>query len=338
MKDYLLRYDEEIKLIKSSMHPIILSIVIYYVIATLTLWPVVVWLFFEMLLLLGMGFILIKDAFLDKLLNRKVEYHTLSSTKNTVSDDEEELDWADFDMTKYPRENYRKIFWEDRARMGVAPGYNKYFLKGYPWGDISVVVWFCLSVFTGYIYIQKEEFAIGRMWLATGGLLVAFLFYVQLEGRKLYIEQCKLNFKCEYLRKQNEKMTIVENRDEIIKMEYSYPKTELDKVTAEERDNILRQLKENDIFLDEACEWYMNHLVHQKDIILLQVYDGVSVCVEKTLEARSFGLPQDYYVLAVQDGMYLCGRRWESALYCFSKGLGITRTTYFSLLEYITQK
>lgn len=209
-------------------------------------------------------------------------------------------------------------------------------MKGYPWGDISVIVWFCLSAFSGYIHIQKEEFVLGRMWLATGGLLMAFLFYVQLEGRKLYIEQCKLSFKCEYLRKQNEKISIEEKQDEIIKIDGNI--SELDKVTAEERDNILRQLKENDIVLDEACEWYMNHLVHQKDIVLLKVYNGVSVCVEKTLEARSFGLPQDYYVIAVQDRIYLCGRRWESALYRFSKGLGVTRTSYFSLLEYITQK
>ncbi len=335
--NFLLRYEEPIKIIKSSIHPIILFVVLYYTIVTLTFWPIVIWAIIEIIILLGIGIVVIKDVVRDKILHQEVVYHSIQQNNSGISLEEDEVDWSGFDISNYPKENYRKVFWVDRDRITYGLSYNKYILRGYPLGDISVFVWIILSLCATYVYMQKEEFLIGRVWLATAGLLILFLCYVSVEGHRIYIMQCKQNYKYEYLQRQKTQKNVMKMQNKVIDLETKYNVNVLDKVPIEVKDNILQQLKEHNIYLDESCMWYMNQLVHLKDVIILQECDGQSVCVKKTLEARKLGMPEDYYVIAVQEDIYLCGCRWESALYHFSRSLGITRTLYFSLLEYLTK-
>lgn len=94
-------------------------------------------------------------------------------------------------------------------------------------------------------------------------------------------------------------------------------------------------LIKNNLLLNDASEWYVYKGVSMGDVILLREENGKSACLKETEYLKQYGLPEDYYVMAVKESCWLCCCAKEECIYAFSKTHGLTRTEYQSLYDYI---
>ena len=89
--------------------------------------------------------------------------------------------------------------------------------------------------------------------------------------------------------------------------------------------------------LNDASEWYVDEGVSIGDVILLKDENGKSACLKETEYLKQYGLPEDYYVIAVKESYWLCCCAKEECIYAFSITLGLTQTKYQSLYDYIIE-
>lgn len=103
------------------------------------------------------------------------------------------------------------------------------------------------------------------------------------------------------------------------------------------RDELHVDTLKYNLLLNNASKWYVNEGASIGDVILLNDDNGESLCLKETEYLKRYGLPEDYYVVAVKDTYWLCCHAEEEYIYNFSKTVGLTHTKYRSLYDYIIE-
>lgn len=164
-------------------------------------------------------------------------------------------------------------------------------------------------------------------------LLNLFILY----RRKKDNEQLLQNMN-EKLRKDEEgKRTESFEKQELIK---SYCSKNNAKILSNEK--IMEIMKKLEIAFSDDYIWCLTNLAEQEcfyPILLLEKKEGGEYEFERiTLQLREQGLPHNYYIIAKNNGNYLCGCEKVSRIFCFSVSLGITNTQYATIYDYILKR
>lgn len=123
--------------------------------------------------------------------------------------------------------------------------------------------------------------------------------------------------------------------------DYAYEKNKI--IEKYHVDNYARQIDEDALIQQyHICinEDYMWCLMNLPDTILVDIgllpIEGEKTIVSETLELRKKGLSLQYYVIGQDAELnYLCQCANSSQIYIFSSNLGITKTKYLNIYDYI---
>lgn len=95
------------------------------------------------------------------------------------------------------------------------------------------------------------------------------------------------------------------------------------------------------VIFNESFKWCMLNLpqiIIDSEMPMLKRDKKQFAFELETLYLREKGLPYEYYVIDKKDTYYLCCNGLEERVFAFSEGLGITKTSYADIYDYILEK
>lgn len=95
------------------------------------------------------------------------------------------------------------------------------------------------------------------------------------------------------------------------------------------------------VVLNESFKWCILNLPHtiiDLKMPLLKANKKQFIFEEETLRLRDGSLPYEYYLIDKKDSYYLCCKEGEERVFAFSEALGITKTPYTDIYDYLLEK
>ena len=253
--------------------------------------------------------------------------YRMNRWRENKEDSDIEVDWSGFDMANYPKEDpYTLMFrFLDTRSTHYELKVGKLHLC--PMHPTTKLQWAFVIGF--YTALSVFAFIMGKYYLffLFVMILLAYVTIMPLimrDGEKLHERLCRERYKSDYIRKIKDDHSLSSGQGRIRRYVLS---NGLEK-------QIQSAIGLQTIF-NKASKWYLELGYNLGDIILLQSINGKSVCDLETTKARQYGLPEDYYVIAVKDTQWLCCTKEDERIYAFSKSLGLTHTNYSTLYDYI---
>ena len=244
-------------------------------------------------------------------------------------DSDIEVDWSDFDMANYPKEDPYTLMFRANDSRSVYDGIRVGKLYFFPMHPTTKLQWVFVIGF--YTALSALTFFM-EAYLPFCFFVIVLIVYITIMplimrgGQKLYEKVCREQYKADYIKKIKSDNDIAFRQERIRRYALS---NGLEKPIHSAMDLGLQTM------LNQASKWYMELGYDLGDIILLKSINGQSLCNMETEQARGAGLPEGYYVIAVKDTYWLCCTKEEERVYAFSKPLGLTHTKYGSLYDYI---
>lgn len=176
--------------VKKLFQPQIIVLVLLYTIVAFSFWPLIIWICAILIIVLCELILHIKEYLVylmssDSFRNAPVVY---TRNKDNNSNDSVDIDWSKFDISNYPKKNYRKVYWEHR------PFIYKNIEYRYPYADVIVMMYTMLFTILSYIEWISGKYSLMRVFILSGFLCIVFFIYISFAGKKFYEDDCKEEF------------------------------------------------------------------------------------------------------------------------------------------------
>lgn len=170
------------------------------------------------------------------------------------------------------------------------------------------------------------------VWFFVGSVILLLIKYFETPNKKMHEMLIEVENKKYYKlleEKNNKKIT---NKQEYIlkSMECFFLDIKID--------IIIDYLIDNNIYLNNACLWYIKSGIYIKDIFVNSSMDSAEECVKNTIYMRNDGMDENFYVIEKFENYCYCCSKNEESIYSYSKNVGLTKTVYFDLYDYLIEK
>lgn len=179
--------------VKNFFQPKIICLMLLYSIVSFSGWPFVVWI--VALFIIG---------FAELILSVKDHLSSTSSYRNAPVvyvekkdiNKHDEIDWSKFDISKYPKVNFRKVFWEHKPLVNRGMEYT------YPVADIIIGIYIAICAILSFVEWKLGNYILMRICLLSFVLLIIYFFYIPYGGKKFYEIDCKEEYAYYYKQQQ----------------------------------------------------------------------------------------------------------------------------------------